>query len=189
MLWKKHVWVKGPTLIEAVSYRLGDHTTADDADVIVQKQSWRLLGKMNLIARLRTYLEAENLWDQNQEDALLASAQEEVDAAVKTYMEQPKQPASAMFDFSLSRLAAIDSPSASAGAIAEEGSVIMAEMTLLEAVNLALHHEMEQDPETVVLGEDIGTNGGVFRATVGLREKFGVNALLILLWLKLSLLA
>ena len=64
----------------------------------------------------------------------------------------------------------------------------MAEITLLEAVNLALHHEMKHDPQTVILGEDIGTNGGVFRATVGLREKFGLNALLILLWLKHSLL-
>ncbi len=51
----------------------------------------------------------------------------------------------------------------------------MAEITLLEAVNLALHYEMAQDPDTVVLGEDIGTNGGVFRATVGLKDKFGVK--------------
>lgn len=49
----------------------------------------------------------------------------------------------------------------------------MAEMTLVEAVNLALHHEMMQDDNVVVLGEDVGDNGGVFRATVGLKEKFG----------------
>ena len=49
----------------------------------------------------------------------------------------------------------------------------MSDMTLLEAVNLALHHEMEHDPDVVVLGEDVGVNGGVFRATVGLRDKFG----------------
>ena len=45
----------------------------------------------------------------------------------------------------------------------------MSDMTLLEAVNLALHHEMDHDPDVVVLGEDVGVNGGVFRATVGLR--------------------
>ncbi len=44
---------------------------------------------------------------------------------------------------------------------------------LLEAVNLALHYEMEHDESVVVLGEDVGINGGVFRATVGLKEKFG----------------
>ncbi|MDF5404807.1 alpha-ketoacid dehydrogenase subunit beta, partial [Vibrio parahaemolyticus] len=37
----------------------------------------------------------------------------------------------------------------------------MAELTLVEAVNLALHHEMQQDPNVVVLGEDVGDNGGV----------------------------
>ena len=49
----------------------------------------------------------------------------------------------------------------------------MAEMTLLDAVNMALHYEMAHDPSVVVLGEDVGDNGGVFRATVGLKEKYG----------------
>lgn len=51
----------------------------------------------------------------------------------------------------------------------------MAEITLVEAVNLALHYEMEHDTNVVVLGEDVGDNGGVFRATVGLKEKFGLR--------------
>ncbi len=46
-------------------------------------------------------------------------------------------------------------------------------VTMVEAVNLALHRAMEEDPDVVVLGEDVGTNGGVFRATVGLKERFG----------------
>ena len=44
---------------------------------------------------------------------------------------------------------------------------------LLEAVNLALHYEMAHDESVVVLGEDVGTNGGVFRATAGLKDEFG----------------
>ncbi|HAS6377517.1 TPA: alpha-ketoacid dehydrogenase subunit beta [Vibrio vulnificus] len=51
----------------------------------------------------------------------------------------------------------------------------MAELTLVEAVNLALHHEMDRDANVVVLGEDVGDNGGVFRATVGLKQKFGLK--------------
>ncbi|MFT5593481.1 MAG: 2-oxoisovalerate dehydrogenase E1 component beta subunit [Oceanicoccus sp.] len=47
------------------------------------------------------------------------------------------------------------------------------ECVLLEAVNLALHYEMHHDESVVVLGEDVGTNGGVFRATSGLKETFG----------------
>ncbi|UVJ44873.1 alpha-ketoacid dehydrogenase subunit beta [Pseudomonas sp. LS1212] len=46
-------------------------------------------------------------------------------------------------------------------------------VTLLEAVNLALHRAMAEDERVVVLGEDVGVNGGVFRATLGLRDSFG----------------
>jgi pyruvate dehydrogenase E1 component beta subunit len=46
-------------------------------------------------------------------------------------------------------------------------------VTLLEAVNLALHRAMAEDERVVVLGEDVGVNGGVFRATQGLRDSFG----------------
>jgi len=49
----------------------------------------------------------------------------------------------------------------------------MAESTLLEAVTRALAWEMHRDENVVVLGEDVGVNGGVFRATDGLQETFG----------------
>jgi pyruvate/2-oxoglutarate/acetoin dehydrogenase E1 component len=45
--------------------------------------------------------------------------------------------------------------------------------TLVEAVNDALHAEMERDPDVLVMGEDVSRLGGVFRATAGLRERFG----------------
>lgn len=50
--------------------------------------------------------------------------------------------------------------------------------TLVEAVNLALHRAMRDDGNVVVLGEDVGVNGGVFRATLGLREAFGFKRVL-----------
>lgn len=49
----------------------------------------------------------------------------------------------------------------------------MAEITLVEAVRLALARAMEEDPDVVVLGEDVGVDGGVFRATDGLQKRFG----------------
>jgi 2-oxoisovalerate dehydrogenase E1 component beta subunit len=49
----------------------------------------------------------------------------------------------------------------------------MPEATLVEAVNTALTRAMVDDPAVVVLGEDVGVNGGVFRATVGLQQRFG----------------
>src|SRR5690349_20038659 len=49
----------------------------------------------------------------------------------------------------------------------------MAQITLVEAINLALKREMAADPGVVVLGQDVGADGGVFRATLGLVERFG----------------
>jgi pyruvate/2-oxoglutarate/acetoin dehydrogenase E1 component len=49
------------------------------------------------------------------------------------------------------------------------------ELTLVEAVNDALHVELERDPSVLVLGEDVGRAGGVFRATAGLRDRFGAE--------------
>jgi pyruvate/2-oxoglutarate/acetoin dehydrogenase E1 component len=49
----------------------------------------------------------------------------------------------------------------------------VAELTLVEAVNDALYNELARDDDVLVLGEDVGRAGGVFRATEGLRERFG----------------
>src|SRR5690606_17309060 len=49
----------------------------------------------------------------------------------------------------------------------------MPRVTLVEGINLALARALEDDPDVIVLGEDVGINGGVFRATVGLQERFG----------------
>lgn len=49
----------------------------------------------------------------------------------------------------------------------------MPEITLIEAVTQAMAYEMAQDDSVLALGEDIGPNGGVFRATAGLQERFG----------------
>ncbi|HSC92748.1 MAG TPA: alpha-ketoacid dehydrogenase subunit beta [Gaiellaceae bacterium] len=51
----------------------------------------------------------------------------------------------------------------------------MAELLLVEAVNDALHTEMARDDDVLVLGEDVGRAGGVFRATAGLRDRFGAD--------------
>jgi 2-oxoisovalerate dehydrogenase E1 component beta subunit len=49
----------------------------------------------------------------------------------------------------------------------------MAKVTMVEAITMAMAHELENDPSVVVLGEDVGINGGVFRATAGLQQRFG----------------
>ena len=49
----------------------------------------------------------------------------------------------------------------------------MARVTLVEAVNMALNRALADDPDVVLIGEDIGVNGGVFRATQGLQDRYG----------------
>ena len=49
----------------------------------------------------------------------------------------------------------------------------MPELTLVEAINLALARAMDEDANVVVLGEDVGVNGGVFRAPARLQQRFG----------------
>jgi pyruvate dehydrogenase E1 component beta subunit len=51
----------------------------------------------------------------------------------------------------------------------------MANLTLVQSINLALFQEMEKDDRVLLLGEDIGLNGGVFRATEGLFQQFGAD--------------
>src|ERR1700733_4416607 len=90
---------KGPTLIEALTYRLGDHTTADDAsryrDHNEVKEAW---GKEPLI-RLRAYLTKLRVWDDAREDALKTECAREVEAAVDEYLSAPKPSTDEMFDY------------------------------------------------------------------------------------------
>ena len=49
----------------------------------------------------------------------------------------------------------------------------MAELSIVEAINDCFHVELERDSSVLVMGEDVGRAGGVFRATAGLRDRFG----------------
>ena len=54
----------------------------------------------------------------------------------------------------------------------------MAKMTMVQALNLALRQEMEKDDRVIILGEDVGRDGGVFRVTEGLIDQFGEERVL-----------
>jgi 2-oxoisovalerate dehydrogenase E1 component alpha subunit len=88
----------GPTLIEAVTYRLGDHTTADDASRYRDPEALRAPRAREPISRLRTYLVAKGYWDKDRETALLKQCGEEVEAEVARYLATPALDCEAMFD-------------------------------------------------------------------------------------------
>ncbi len=88
----------GPTLIEAVTYRLSDHTTADDASRYRDDAEVSAHWKREPIARLRDYLVAAGHWSKDDEEALLAECNDKVEAAAEEYLAIPPLPPQSMFD-------------------------------------------------------------------------------------------
>ncbi|KAF2989836.1 pyruvate dehydrogenase (acetyl-transferring) E1 component subunit alpha [Methylocystis sp. MJC1] len=89
---------QGPTLIEALTYRLGDHTTADDATRYRDPELVRREWAREPIARLRAYLLRKGAWNQEKEDALQRESLEEVGQAVNAYLATHSAGCDAMFD-------------------------------------------------------------------------------------------
>ena len=87
-----------PTFIEAVTYRLGDHTTADDARRYRDEAELQMWLQRDPLVRLRNYLTESKLWDSTKEDALQTKAKEQVAAAVKRAEEIAETPSSEIFD-------------------------------------------------------------------------------------------
>lgn len=74
---------RGPTLIECVTYRMADHTTADDASRYrsqEEREQWR---NKDPIERLKKYMERKGLWDESYHEGVLAHAREQVEATVR----------------------------------------------------------------------------------------------------------
>jgi pyruvate dehydrogenase E1 component alpha subunit len=90
---------EGPTLVEAVTYRLSDHTTADDASRYRKKDEVETAWKLEPLIRLRQYLKNTGAWNEKKEQALLDDAAAKVDTAVQIYLNTPKQPIESMFDY------------------------------------------------------------------------------------------
>jgi len=88
----------GPRLIEAVTYRLGDHTTADDAARYRPPEEVQARWKEEPIARLRSYLVGRKAWGKSQEEELAAECQERVEAAVERYLATAARGPQTMFD-------------------------------------------------------------------------------------------
>ena len=89
---------EGPRLIEAVTYRLSDHTTADDAARYRPPEEVQARWKEEPIARLRSYLVSHKAWGKSDEEQLAAECQERVEAAVERYLAAEPRAPETMFD-------------------------------------------------------------------------------------------
>ena len=89
---------QGPRLIEAVTYRLGDHTTADDAARYRSTTEVQARWKEEPIARLRSFLAGQKVWSKTDEEQLSAECQQHIDAAVERYLLVKPRAPETMFD-------------------------------------------------------------------------------------------
>ena len=89
----------GPTLIEALTYRLSDHTTADDASRYRPAAEVEAARAKEPMLRTRRYMEAIGAWDDAREQALRAECSQQVEAAVAAYLQSPAPGTDAMFDY------------------------------------------------------------------------------------------
>jgi 2-oxoisovalerate dehydrogenase E1 component alpha subunit len=88
----------GPRLIEAVTYRLGDHTTADDAARYRPPEEVQARWKEEPIARLRSYLVGAKAWSKGEEERLSSECQQRVEKAVDEYLAVKSRAPATMFD-------------------------------------------------------------------------------------------
>ena len=183
----------GPTLIEAMTYRYGPHATADDPTLYrtrEEEESWR---QRDPIERLRRFLEGRGEWDEAVEEKVTMETSDLVAAAITEIEAQPlpgrddairhgfhRIPAHVVDQLHEMQRSHGEPPTHfdpteiwSVGRDEMPADGPTRSMTMAEAINAALHESMERDPSVIVLGEDVGLSGGVFRVTEGLQSSYG----------------
>ncbi len=182
----------GPTLIEAMCYRYGPHATADDPALYRTKDEESAWREFDPVERMRSFLELSGWWNEESEAALTTEATAEFDAALDavTAIELPTRSDIVMHAFDKvhdSLLDGLHRLEADAGESLTEIPVSKrwvvgtdrlpqgptSSLTMAEAINQTLHQEMALDPTTLLLGQDVGVAGGVFRISEGLLDRFG----------------
>lgn len=89
----------GPTVVEALTYRLSDHTTADDATRYRPEAEVKAAWQIEPLVRTRAFLAATCGWTDADEQALKAECAQQVEAAVQEFLAMPRQTSDSMFDY------------------------------------------------------------------------------------------
>ena len=95
---------EGPTLIEAITYRLCDHTTADDATRYQPSDEVEIARPKEPIARFKHYLVENKIWTSQEEEQLVIECSQKVEQAVEEYLNSQPQPVSSIFDYHFAEL-------------------------------------------------------------------------------------
>ena len=181
----------GPTFIEAITYRFGPHATADDPSLYRKEsevEAWRARDPLD---RMGKYLDSLGLWSDDIEEQIAAEAGE-MDAAlaeIERAAPPPREEAvrhvyervpgelCRQYETALRREGS-DPSGLEAGERWPVGEDPVLDgptsrWNMAEAINAGLAEIMERTPEAIIMGEDVGRTGGVFRITAGLLDRFG----------------
>jgi 2-oxoisovalerate dehydrogenase E1 component len=183
---------QGPTLIEAMTYRYGPHATADDPTRYrsgEEEQKWK---NRDPIERLRRFLENQGEWNEGVGEKVSQETADLVDAAITAIESEPvpgrddairhgfhRIPGHVVDQLHSMQMAHGEAPTSfgeeeiwSIGRD-EPATGPTESWTMADAINAALDQAMDRDPDVIVLGEDVGISGGVFRITDGLQARYG----------------
>jgi 2-oxoisovalerate dehydrogenase E1 component len=170
---------EGPTLVECKTYRYLAHTSDDDDRTYRTPQEVEAWRKKDPLQRMKQYLIEQRLLSEQEEDALETEVRTEVDEATKRAEAARAATAEEAFTKIYARpVRPIPRVPAGLGDAAVEKKALPVpeggvERNVIDTVRWTLHDLMAGDSRVMVLGEDVGPRGGVFRATDGLSEEFG----------------
>ncbi|WP_440763938.1 pyruvate dehydrogenase (acetyl-transferring) E1 component subunit alpha [Natronorubrum sp. DTA7] len=184
-----------PTLVEATTYRREMHTTADDPSVyrtVEEEEEWEPLDP---ILRFEGYLRDRGILD----DGTVAEVEREIEDVLETNLEAARETAAnadpadmfetaygdppeylerqrdAFLDDSGREVAPADGSRRGDGGSTATGSGTtegVERLNMVEAIRETLGAELDRDEDVLVYGQDVGVDGGVFRATQGLLDTF-----------------
>ncbi len=178
----------GPTLVECKTYRLLPHTSDDDDKAYRSPEEVETWRAKDPLPRMRDYLLSRSLLSAEDDTRLHDEVDAEVEDATRRAEAAPEATGEMAFTKVYARplrpipgapaLRSGTEPATAGPAVAPPAAMAPTagvERNVLETVRHTLHQLMGDDDDVVVLGEDVGLLGGVFRATEGLQARFGPN--------------
>ena len=154
---------EGPTLIEAMTYRHGQHSLRVNLRDPRPEDEIQFWMDRDPIARMEKRLTTEGGFSAEQFDETTQAVDEEIETAVTFGRESPEPQMQVMLD-------AVYAPHAT---YTEPGPNTERMLSYPEALNEALDQEMLRDDRVFLMGEDVGATGGIFGVSKGLMERYG----------------
>ena len=187
----------GATLIESRCYRYTAHSTYDGTPVYRTREEEGEWLNLDPLIRMRAFLASKGMDAEGIENEVKETTKKAMADAIDQLESTPLPPRDQVWRATQNKLTPrlveqLHSEQVNAGEqptkLPKDACLVIADepdmtgettgMTLVEALNAALEHAMDERENTLILGEDVGREGGVFRVTAGFYEKYGEERML-----------